>query len=142
MPQQVTVEIDVRFPPAVVWRALTDADSLGAWLMPVTGFEPVVGQRFQLRAKPMPGWDGVIDAEVLELDEPHRMVWSWQGSQMRRGTTVTWTLEPLPSGGTRVRIAHAGFEGFGGLILSAMHGSGWKRFVRTNLPAHLERVTR
>jgi uncharacterized protein YndB with AHSA1/START domain len=53
----------------VAWQALTDPQALAEWLMPVEGFAPVVGREFRLRARPMPGWDGVIDGKVLEVDE-------------------------------------------------------------------------
>jgi uncharacterized protein YndB with AHSA1/START domain len=122
---------------AEVWQALTDPAALGEWLMPVHGFAAVVGQRFELRAKPMPGWDGIVKCEVLEVDQPHRLAFSWQGSRMRHRTTVTWTLTPLPGGGTLLRLDHQGFSGIGGSILGLMHRSGWRRFVQTALPRHL-----
>ncbi|MER6433758.1 SRPBCC domain-containing protein [Streptomyces sp900105245] len=138
MRRDLTLETDLPHLPADVWQALTDPAALSEWLMPVHDFEPVVGQRFHLRAKPMPGWDGVIEGKILEADEPHRLVYTWKGSRMRSNTAVRWTLTALPHGaGTRLRLDHQGFEGIGGAVLAFMHRGGWKKFVTRQLPAHL-----
>jgi len=138
MRRDLTIQTDLRHSPAVVWQALTDPDALSEWLMPVEGFAPVVGRRFQLRAKPMPGWDGVIDGTVLEADEPHRLVYSWKASRMRATTTVRWTLTARDDGaGTHLRLDHQGFDGLGGALLAFMHGGGWRRLVTGGLVAHL-----
>lgn len=138
MRRDLTLETDLPHPPSAVWQALTDPAALSEWLMPVHGFAPVVGRSFQLRAKPMPGWDGVIEGKVLEADEPRRLAYSWKGSRMRSTTTVRWTLTALPDGsGTRLRLDHQGFEGLGGAVLAFMHRGGWKKFVTRQLPFHL-----
>jgi uncharacterized protein YndB with AHSA1/START domain len=138
MRRDITLETDLPHPPPVVWQALTDPAALSEWLMPVDDFAPVVGRRFRLRAKPMPGWDGVIEGKVIEVDEPNRLAYSWQGSRMRSTTTVRWTLTALTDGtGTRLRLDHQGFEGLGGAILAFMHSGGWKKFVTRQLAAYL-----
>src|SRR5438045_3841323 len=55
-------------PPERVWRALTDADAMAAWLMP-NDFKPLLGHRFQFRTKPAPGFDGVVNCVVLALGD-------------------------------------------------------------------------
>jgi uncharacterized protein YndB with AHSA1/START domain len=138
MARDLVLESELPYPPADVWRALTDPAALSEWLMPVHDFAPEAGRRFQLRAKPVPGWDGVIDAVVLEADAPHRLVYSWKGSRMRVTTTVRWTLTELPDGaGTRLRLEHQGFEGIGGAALAFMHRGGWRKFTTRQLPAYL-----
>ncbi len=138
MRRDITLETDLPYAPSDVWQALTDPAALSEWLMPVEGFAPVVGRPFQLRAKPMPGWDGVIEGKVIEVDEPHRLAYSWKGSRMRSTTTVRWTLTALPDGaGTRLRLDHQGFEGIGGAVLAFMHRGGWKKFVTRRLPSRL-----
>jgi uncharacterized protein YndB with AHSA1/START domain len=138
MRRDLTVETDLPHPPADVWQALTDPAALAEWLMPVEDFAPVPGQVFRLRAKPMPGWDGVIEGRVLAAEEPHLLAYTWKGSRMRTPTTVRWTLTELPGGaGTHLRLDHQGFDGLGGAVLAFMHRGGWKRFVTRRLPAHL-----
>lgn len=53
-------------PPQKIWRALTQAVLIEQWLMK-NDFEPVVGHRFNFRAAPINGWNGVTDCEVLEI---------------------------------------------------------------------------
>jgi uncharacterized protein YndB with AHSA1/START domain len=69
--RDIKVETTLPDPPGRVWQALTDPAAVSDWMMPVHGYQAVVGQRFQVRAKPMPGWDGVVDCEVLTADRPH-----------------------------------------------------------------------
>jgi uncharacterized protein YndB with AHSA1/START domain len=122
-------------PPEKVWSALTRREAIARWLME-NDFEPRVGHRFQLRAKPQPGWDGIVNCEVLELDPPRRMAWSWK-SNAPLDTVLTITLTP-EGGGTRLRLAHTGFAGVKGVMVSFILGSGWKGIVREGIPAAIE----
>ena len=103
-------------PAEVVWRALTSADAISDWLMTTTDFRPRVGAHFRLKTQQLSatGW---IDAEVLELDPPRRMVWSWSANDGAPPTTVTFELVPQ-AGGTRLTLTHVGEidPGFGGLL--------------------------
>ncbi|WFE41214.1 SRPBCC domain-containing protein [Micromonospora sp. WMMD998] len=107
-PTRIAVDQFLPHPPAKVWRALTDSDLIGRWLMP-NDFRPARGHRFTLRTVPRPGqgFDGTVHCEVLELDEPHRMRWAWRGGTL--DTVVTWTLAP-EGRGTRLFLEHAGFD--------------------------------
>lgn len=113
--KSIVVESELRHPPEKVWRALTEPDLIASWLMP-NDFQPKVGHRFTLRTRPAPGFDGIVHCEVLAVEPQRRLSYSWRGgSPERRGygaeldTVVTWTLEPLPDGGTRLRLDHDGF---------------------------------
>lgn len=133
----ITVEAVYPHPPEHVWRALTDPDRLEAWLME-NDFEPRVGHRFRFREKPRPGWRGIVDCEVLEVDEPRRLSYSWRGHEDGEPTVVTFTLEPV-EGGTRLRLEHTGFRGLGGFFTRLILSRGWKKkLVREKLPEVLE----
>ncbi|TDV42243.1 SRPBCC family protein [Actinophytocola oryzae] len=133
MTRDIRVDVELPHPPEVVWRALTDPAALAEWMMPVEDFAPVVGRRFTVRARPMPGWDGVVHCEVTAADEPKNLAYTWRGSKMRATTTVTWTLtEPSP-GHTRLLLEHNGFPGLGGAVLALMHRGGWRRMLTTRL---------
>ena len=117
-------------PPDRIWRALTQAPLIEAWLMK-NDFRPVVGHGFTFRATPMPHWNGVIDCEVLAVEPCKRLAYSWNssGEEAADGlrTVVTWTLEPA-DGGTQVRMEQSGFRaddegGYQGA------GYGWPRFL-------------
>jgi uncharacterized protein YndB with AHSA1/START domain len=103
--RSVVVEKEFAHPPEKVWRALTEGDLIKQWLME-NDFQPVVGRSFQFRAEPVPGWNGVIDCEVLLAEPYERLSYSW--GTMGMGTVVAWTLTPTPSG-TLVRMEHSGF---------------------------------
>jgi uncharacterized protein YndB with AHSA1/START domain len=118
-----------------VWAALTDAAALSQWLMP-NDFQPRLGHRFQFRTKPAPGFDGIVDCEVLEMNPPQRLVYSWKGGGV--DTLLTWTLTPDPAG-TRLRLDHTGFEGVRGVFVSIILGKGWgSRILFQSLPALLD----
>jgi uncharacterized protein YndB with AHSA1/START domain len=93
-------------PIETVWRALTDGAALASWLMP-NDFVPQIGHRFSLCSPAIPGWRGRAECQVLEMDPPRRMVWSWRSSDTGAPTTLTFELNPV-SAGTRVTLRHAG----------------------------------
>jgi uncharacterized protein YndB with AHSA1/START domain len=131
----------VRYPEPidVLWAALTSRELVSEWLMPTHDYLAVAGHRFTFRAPRMPGWDGVIQCEVLEIVPMTRLVWSWRGSNMRAATRVVFTLAP-DGEGTWLTLEHTGWSGLGGFVLSRMHRSGWGRnFLRRRLPLVLRR---
>ena len=126
------------YPHAIekVWRAITDPQAIAEWLMP-NDFQPRVGHKFQFRTKPQPGWDGVVNCEVLECEPPRRLVYTWKSSAL--DTKLAITLEST-AGGTKLVLAHTGFAGMKALMLSFLLGSGWKGIVRKHLLAVIERI--
>jgi uncharacterized protein YndB with AHSA1/START domain len=123
----LTVERTIPHPPEKIWRALTESALIAEWLMQ-NDFHCEVGHRFNFRATPIPGaWNGVTDSEVLEVDPPRRLVYSWNasGEQAADGlkTVVTWTLRPV-NGGTQVRMDQAGFRPQDEMGFKMM-GGGW-----------------
>jgi uncharacterized protein YndB with AHSA1/START domain len=103
-----------------VWSALTNADDLAAWLMP-SDFEPRVGKTFTLHGTPMPGWRGWANCEVLEMQPPHRMVWSWVAADDGLKTLVKFELETLGLS-TRLTLRH---EGEINATIAELLAGGW-----------------
>lgn len=108
MKATITHEFQLSQPPARVWRALTTREAMARWLMP-NDFEARLGHRFTFRREPIPaiGFDGVIHCEVLVLQPPERLEFSWKGGGL--DTVVRFHLSPSGSG-TRVAFEHAGFD--------------------------------
>jgi uncharacterized protein YndB with AHSA1/START domain len=108
--QSISLEYDLPYPPAKVWRALTEPELVAAWLMD-NDLRPVVGHSFTFRAEPQPWWDGIVNCEVLEMEQHKRLRYSWRSGPASSplDTVVTWTLTPTPSGGTRLGLEHSGF---------------------------------
>lgn len=124
-----------------VWRAATDPDLVPLWTATGAGgrpegFEPVVGTRFRLVAKPKPGWDGVVDCEVLEVRAPTLLRFSWIGDEGGDVTEVVYRLEP-DAGGTRFTYEHTGFTGVGGFFMAALLGTVRRKMLSVGLPAVL-----
>ena len=91
-----------------VWMAITDRRRLALWLME-NDFEARPGARFTLRrTDPLPGWPGWVECEVIELEPPTRMVWSWSdraGKEMPSRVVFELLQE---GGGTRLTLRHIG----------------------------------
>jgi uncharacterized protein YndB with AHSA1/START domain len=137
MKRDLRFEAVYPYPIEKVWRAITDPKAISQWLME-NDFEPKLGHKFMFRSKPQPGWDGIVNCEVLELDPPRRLSYSWSGGGLN--TMVTFLLEPATKG-TRLRLEHKGFAGLKGLMVSMILGSGWKsNILKRNLPAVLAYV--
>jgi uncharacterized protein YndB with AHSA1/START domain len=138
---QIQIETFYPYAPELVWDALTDTDALREWVME-NDFKPAVGHKFQFRAKPNEHWNGIIEGEVLEVEKPHRLVYTWRTNNEKSWTTVTWKLEPSKNG-TQVNLLHTGFEGEGGYILSqVILTPGYKKQMEEYLPvvlAHMQR---
>jgi uncharacterized protein YndB with AHSA1/START domain len=91
--------------PEKVWRALTEGSLIEQWLMK-NDFKPEVGHRFNFRSTPVPGWDGIINSEVLVVEPNSRLSYRW--TSMGLETVVTWTLTTT-GGGTHLRMEQTGF---------------------------------
>jgi uncharacterized protein YndB with AHSA1/START domain len=137
----IVLEVEYPHPIERVWRALTDTTALGRWLMP-NDFVPEVGHEFTFRTAPEQGWNGVVHCRVVELDPPHRLVYTWRGGDGRLDTVVKFTLT-YAAGGTRLRLEHSGFASGGpeGLTIRDILASGWNsNLLRGKLPALLDEL--
>jgi len=93
----VRLQRDLPDAPAVVWQALTERDQLKAWFPTDV---VVSGGRWEVGASitfPFPPEviDMTLTGEVLEVDEPHRLAFTW-GEELLR-----FELSPH-DGGTRL----------------------------------------
>ncbi len=122
--RSVVFEKEFAYPPAKVWRALTEGDLIQQWLME-NDFKPVMGHRFQLRSTPMPQWNGVIECEVLLVEPQERLTYSWEALGLE--SVVAWTLMPT-DGGTLLRMEHSGFREDQEHAYKGA-GYGWQKFL-------------
>jgi uncharacterized protein YndB with AHSA1/START domain len=106
--ESIARELILPHPPERVWAALTDSAMLAQWLMP-NDFAPQLGHRFTFRTQPLPqfDFDGITYCQVVELEPPHRLSYSWRGGDL--DTLVTFELEPIGVG-TRLLFVHSGFD--------------------------------
>lgn len=110
MSESVVLDVELKSPIERVWHALTDTATLAMWMLfKSNDFRPIVGHAFQFREAP--GWTGVVDCEVIEVDQPHRLSYTWVSGEStpRNSTVVTWTLTEA-DGVTRLHLEQSGFR--------------------------------
>jgi len=107
--RSVIVEREFPHPPEKIWRALTQPHLIEEWLMK-NDFQPQPGHRFNFRADPQPGWNGVIDCEIM-LVEPNKMLsFTWNSGEGDLAIKSVVTLSLAPAGaGTLLRMEQTGF---------------------------------
>ena len=128
--RSLVIEKELPHPAQKIWRALTQGALIKEWLMD-NDFEANVGHSFKFRSTPVPNWDGVINGEVLVVEPDKKLSYSW--GTMGMESVVIWTLAAT-SGGTLVRMEHAGFRSDKD---AAYKGAqyGWQKFI-----GNMERV--
>jgi uncharacterized protein YndB with AHSA1/START domain len=131
--------------PAQVWRALTDPALIALWTTTgqggrAVGFSTAVGTRFQYVARPLPGWNGVVQCEVLEAREAELLRYSWLGDDDDDVTEVVCRLVPHAAG-TRFTWEHTGFSGISGWVMCKLLGSVRSKMLREGFPAVLAGLT-
>jgi len=126
------------YPRERVWRALTDSAAIADWLMP-NDFKAIPGHRFQMRTRPAPGFDGIVQCEVTQVEPPTRLAYTWVGGGIE--TLVTFSLESIDQG-TRLTLLHSGFSGMKGWMISRILGKGWRgKILPVTLRAAIARIT-
>jgi uncharacterized protein YndB with AHSA1/START domain len=121
----VVVEREIPYPPAKIWRALTQPHLIAEWLMK-NDFNADVGHRFNLRGD----WGGVLDCEVLAVESNKTLSYTWNHTHddaaFSLKSVVTFTLTPKGTG-THLRMEQSGFrpdqkQAYGGAK------AGWQQF--------------
>ncbi|HEY7419455.1 MAG TPA: SRPBCC domain-containing protein [Ktedonobacteraceae bacterium] len=136
MTSSLTIAIDRFFPypPARIWRALTDPDLLARWLMP-NDFQLKVGHRFTFKGTPIPKvkFSGIVQCEVLDFKVERKLSYSWAdlSGENDLHSTVTWRLEPEGQG-THLFMEHSGFDPAHPLLQLSYQimSGGWSRLIR------------
>lgn len=110
----LTLTMDFQFTTSIeqAWSALTDSSKLAQWITD-NDFEPIAGQRFQFRHEASEWWDGIVDGEVLSVDEPNQLSYIWASGGEEQ--TVTWTLQALEDGKVNLHLVQSGFSNAPGL---------------------------
>ncbi len=117
--RSVVLERQLPHPPEKVWRALTQQQLLGEWLMK-TDFQPEVGHSFTLKAD----W-GTVACKILEIEPNRTLVYSWVAYGL--DSVVRWTLSPTATG-TSLRMQQTGFEVGQDQFYEGAQ-AGWPRFL-------------
>jgi uncharacterized protein YndB with AHSA1/START domain len=128
----LTLSLDFQYTTSIekLWTALTDSSKLAKWVANIqTGqamennFEPVVGHRFQFRTEPNGYWDGIIEGEVLIVEAPNRISYTWASGGEKH--TITWTLRDIGDGKVNLHLEQTGISN-----APALEGAkyGWSKW--------------
>lgn len=104
-----TIVIDAR--PEAVFRALTDERELAQWFPNQALLEARVGGAMEFRFQRPDGERHTMQGKVMELIPYKRLSYSWSvvgGPDPE--SVVTWTLDLVDGGKTRVTLVHSGLR--------------------------------
>lgn len=114
--RSILSEAEFDQPVDVVWRAITDSEWLAVWFFP-NDIRPVEGHSFTIWSRPIERWDGEFQCRVLEVVPNEKLSFRWKGGHEElkgfghyMDVTVTWTISPLPGGGTRLLFVQEGID--------------------------------
>lgn len=136
-------------PRARVWRALTNADELGAWFGANIAGATIATGAHVLGHITIPGYEHVaFDIIIDEMVPERRFAWRWHPNALdsavdysaEQRTLVTFTLEDAPNGGTLIRVVESGFDSLPAARREAAflgNSSGWRGQLQKRLPAYL-----
>ena len=131
---EIRIDFDFGHPPALVWRALTERRQLARWFMP-GDLQPIQGSQFQLLPDALPGFDGPIAGQVLEVSAERRLVMRWKGDQLH--ARVAWELKAKPEG-SLLSVSQSGFLGVRGSVRRQALMSTYDRLFGERLRAVLD----
>ncbi|MBJ8028348.1 SRPBCC domain-containing protein [Bacillus cereus group sp. N21] len=97
--QDIKQTVIFEAPIQKVWNAVSTSEGIASWFMP-NDFEPKVGHKFHVQSP-----FGPSPCKVLEIDEPHRLSFSWDTD----GWVVSFILKDL-GGKTEFILIHGGWK--------------------------------
>lgn len=129
----VISEVFILAPRERVFQALTDEKQAAQWWGQKEGYrlsdfnlDPRVGGKWSSSGSSATMGPYKIEGEILELDPPRRLAYTWLSSWMPRSTKVLWELENQ-NGGTLVKLTHTGFAGDSDQ--AQKHTAGWNNVL-------------
>lgn len=140
---EYTIAREYPYPIEDVWAVLTEPEQVAQWTTTGQGGRPeafaaVPGTEFRFVGKPTMGWAGVVYCEVVSVDAPRSLHYTWKGDkETDEVTDVTYLLEETRDG-TRFTWQHTGFTGIGGFAMSRLLGTVRKKMLTEGVPPVLE----
>jgi uncharacterized protein YndB with AHSA1/START domain len=124
MTQDVTQAVEVDAPPDRVWQLLTDPAELPRWWPDAAELEPRIGGRVVLNFGP-----GAVSGEITRWEPPTALGFTWvQSNRPEVELHVSFTVDDLGDGRSRVSVVHSGFERAPAGVREEVVG-GWANFL-------------
>lgn len=102
----IVMTITTAASPDAVWAALTEPDRIAEWF---TEASPLgaVGDVYRLDF----GDGSVVEGIVTRVEAGRQFAhtWVWTDVEPSSETEVTWSIEPIEEGGTRITLTHGGW---------------------------------
>ena len=120
-------EIAIAASPETVWEFLVDPEKATRWMGQSASLDPRPGGEYHVQV--LSG--NVARGEFVEVDRPHRLVWTWgweqeSASSVAPGSsTIEVELEPTDDG-TLLRFVHSGFSN---ADETQKHAHGWDHYL-------------
>jgi uncharacterized protein YndB with AHSA1/START domain len=102
----IVLAIETSAAPSEAWKALTDPSRVAEWFTTASRVgKPGTPYRLDF------GEGSVVEGVIMEVDPGRRLTytWAWADGEPRQETVVTWRVEPLEGGGSRVVMVHDGW---------------------------------
>ena len=104
-PAPIQLVVETPADAELAWETITDPDRIAEWFTDATPLGRP-GDPYRLDFG-----DSAVEGSVVSV-YPGRgfaYTWSWEGSEEGADTLVSWTVEGLSSGGSRVTLDHGGW---------------------------------
>ncbi|HMK08523.1 MAG TPA: metalloregulator ArsR/SmtB family transcription factor [Anaerolineales bacterium] len=135
---RLVYEIIIKAPQERVWEAITKSEFTSRYYYGCTlETDLAIGSPFTYH---MPNGSPIVEGKVVASDPPSRLVHSyhsfWPPMNEDAPTQVTWELESMPGGVTKVTVVHEEFQGQTPTY-QGLRGGGWT-WILSNLKTLLE----
>ena len=125
----VTREVRIGASPEVVWEFLVDPEKMRRWKAVDASFDPRPGGGYRIEIGP----GRVAVGEVVELDPPHRLVytWGWEAgpegpNPVPPGSSTVEYLLLADGDGTLLQLTHRDLPN---AEARESHAHGWEHFL-------------
>ena len=135
---RLVYQIIIKAPQERVWQAITTPEFTARYYYGSTlQTDLTVGSPFTYH---MPDGSPIVEGAVVESEPPSRLVHTyhslWPPMNEDAPTRVTWELEAMPGGITKVTVVHEDFAGQTPTY-QGLQGGGWTRIL-SNMKTLLE----
>ncbi len=135
---QLVYQIIIKAPQERVWEAITTSEFTSRYYYGCTlETDLTVGLPFTYH---MPNGSPIVEGEVVTSEPPNRLVHTyhslWPPLKEDAPTRVTWELESMPGGVTKVTVVHEDFQGQTATY-QGLQGGGWI-WILSNMKTLLE----
>jgi uncharacterized protein YndB with AHSA1/START domain/DNA-binding transcriptional ArsR family regulator len=136
---RLVYQIIIRAPQERVWEAITRSEFTSRYYYGSTlKTDLTIGSPFNYHR---PNGGLIVEGEVVASEPPNRLVHTyrslWPPMDKDAPTRVTWELDSMPGGVTRVTVIHEDFQGETATYQGFLQGGGWT-WILSNMKTFLE----